>query len=263
MKPHIKNRFFLHALSVGLTLIPVGRVMAQTFTFGPEVQSPPPASTTYDSSTGLFQYTDPTNTSSALAYLPLAGSAAAFITTSSGWTASINASLSASTLIVSGGVEDPHTSVFLGIFAVDGNNNPIHFLNLLMQMNNTAGGDTSDFPLGFYGSAVRVAGGTFLPTPLGNAFAYSNNVETGGDCAILPLAAGTNASGADESVGATNGILTLTYNASTKLITAYFNQEPVAEQSIAGWKQLTLVAEPESYQRYYLRRICCSLVVRE
>ena len=220
----------------------LAKVAAQTYTFGPEVQSsPPPASITYDSNTDFFQYTDTTNTESAKAYLPLSGSAAALVTTSNGWTASINASLSATWLSVSGGVLDPHTSMGLGILAVDGSNNPIHFLLSLMQMNNTAGGDTSDFPLGFYGSAVRVPGGTYLPTALGNAFAYSNNVFTGGDCAILPLAAGTNAAGSDESVGATNGILTLTYDASTTLITAYFNQEPVAEQSIAGWSQLTLV----------------------
>jgi len=175
-----------------------------------------------------------------MAYLPLSGSAAALVITSSGWTSSINANLSATTLIVSGGVADPHTMVMLGIMATNADNNAIHFLVMLNQMNNTAGGDTSDFPLGFYGSAVRVAGGTYLPTPLGKAFAYGN-VNSGGECAILPLAAGTNASATDESVGATNGILTLTYEASTKLITAYFNQAPVAEQSIAGWKELSLV----------------------
>ena len=211
------------------------------YTFGPQVQTTPSASITYDSESDTFQYTDATNTESAGAYLPLSGSAAALVTTLNGWTASINTSLSDTTLSVSGGVDDPHTGVYLGIIAVDGSNNAIHFLIQLVQMNNTAGGDTSDFPLGFYGSAVRVAGGTFLPMPLGNAFAYSNNVYTGGDCAILALAAGTNASGADEWVGATNGILTLTYDASTTLITAYFNQEPVAAQSIAGWSQLTLV----------------------
>jgi hypothetical protein len=210
------------------------------YTFGPEVQSPAAASIAYDSNTDFFQYTDVTNTNSAMAYLPLAGSAAGLVGTSSGWTASINASLSATTLIVSGGVADPHTMVMLGIYADDADNNPIHFLAMLTQMNNTAGGDTSDFPLGFYGSAVRVAGGTYLPTHLGNAFAYGN-ADSGGECAILPLTAGTNASGADETVAATNGILTVTYDASTKYITAYFNQEPVAKQSIAGWKELSLV----------------------
>jgi hypothetical protein len=210
------------------------------YTFGPQVQTTNTASITYNSGTGAFQYTDATNTDSAQAYLPLSGAAAALITTSNGWTASINASLSAAALTVSGGVHDPHTAMALGIFGLDSSNNPIGFQVTLMQMNNTAGGDTSDFPLGFYGSAVRIAGGTYLPTPLGNAFAYSNNLLTGGDCAILPLAAGTNGSAADVTVGATNGILTLKYDPSTTLLTAYFNQEPVAEQSIAGWSQLVL-----------------------
>jgi hypothetical protein len=228
-----------------LVLIAIASMAATQFahaqyTFGSEVQTTPSASIAYNSGTGLFQYTDATNTQSASAYLPLAGSAAAFITTSNGWTASINASLATNTLIVSGGVDDPHTVVFLRLQGVDTNKNSIAFMIQLVQMNNTAGGDTSDFPLGFYGSAVRVAGGNYLPTPLGNAFAYSNNVYTGGDCAILPLAAGTNATSADVSVGATNGMLTLTYEASTTFITAYYNQEPVAETSIAGWSQLML-----------------------
>jgi len=240
MKACVKNLIFLPPLVAGLGLFLADRVTAQTFTFGPEVQTTPSANIVYNSGTGVFQYTDATNTQSASAYLPLAGSAAAFITTSNGWTASIKASLSTNSLIVSGGVDDPHTAVVLRLLGVDTNGNSIAFMIQLVQMNNTAGGDTSDFPLGFYGAAVRVAGGNYLPTPLGNAFAYSNNVYTGGDCAILPLAAGTNSNSADVSVGATNGMLTLIYEASTTFIMACYNQEPVAKTSMAGWSQLTL-----------------------
>ena len=93
MKTSPKNFVLLAMLIAGLGLLLVDRVAAQTYTFGPQIQSTPSASITYDSGTGTFQYTDAANSSDDYAGLPLSGNAATYITISNGWTASITANL--------------------------------------------------------------------------------------------------------------------------------------------------------------------------
>lgn len=46
MKMSIRNLFLLPALIAGFGVVPFGRVVAQPYTFGPEVQSRPSASIT-------------------------------------------------------------------------------------------------------------------------------------------------------------------------------------------------------------------------
>jgi len=225
----------------GPGVLVAGTNPGSSYVFGPEVQASPPGNISYDPVQNVFQYTNLPDTGTALAYLPLSGTQATWISTSSDWTASLDATLAATLLPVSNGGKDPYVNIFLGLIALDSNSNSIHFLNTLVGMNNTDGGDSSDFPPGFYGTAVRVPGGPYSPTPLGNAFAYATNLQAGGSCVILPLAAGTNASPMDVPIGATSGVLTLTCDSSSGSVTAYYNHRPVARQSIAGWKQLQLI----------------------
>ena len=94
MKTVKKNLFLLPALIAGLGLIQATPVQAQ-YTFGPQVQSTNTASITYNSGADMFQYTDTSNLSADSAGLPLAGNAAACITTSNAWTASFTPNLTA------------------------------------------------------------------------------------------------------------------------------------------------------------------------
>lgn len=87
--------YILPVLIAGLGLVLAGRVAAQTYTWGPVSSNTPSASITYDPGTGLFQYTDVANVHDDDAALPLNGTAAAFITASTGWTALLTVNLSA------------------------------------------------------------------------------------------------------------------------------------------------------------------------
>jgi hypothetical protein len=246
MKTSIKNLFLLPTLIASLSLILAGRVTAQTYAFGPEVTTTNTASIIYNSDSNTFQYTNAANSVNENVYLPLTGTAATFITTTNGWTASINVNLSAKSSINTASGEDPHATMLLGVAnSNDLTNHSVGYtvVNLsLDQMNNTGGGDDSDYPDGWYGAAAKFGahlnGAENVTTRLGNS--YTNS---GGGC-YLPLSGGTNASPATESINATNGVLTLNYNASTKTVTGYFNTNPIASYPLAGWGSnppLTLV----------------------
>ncbi|MGA2685655.1 MAG: hypothetical protein ABSF51_11440 [Verrucomicrobiota bacterium] len=49
------NPFLMSTLMAGLSLLSAGRVMAQTYTIGSQVQTTNTASITHNSGTGLFQ----------------------------------------------------------------------------------------------------------------------------------------------------------------------------------------------------------------
>jgi hypothetical protein len=236
MKASLKQFFLLPALIAGLGLMLTGRVTAQTFTFGPQVQTTDSASITYDPVTNTFQYTDAANSSSDFAYLPLSGTAAAFITTSNGWTASLTVNISAGLMTAANGV-DPHVSLILGVAnSNDLTNYSLGYtlVNVLLgQINNTGGGDNDDFPYGFYGTAAKFGasmnGVEDVTTPLDNSYPNS------GGGAYLPLSGGTNDGPVTESISNATGVLTLSYNASTKTVAGYYDATPVASYSLASW----------------------------
>ena len=170
----LKNLFLSPALIAGLSLLLVDRVEAQ-YTFGPEVQSTNTASITYDSGTGTFQYTDAANSTEDHAYLPLTGTASTFITTTNGWTASINVTISARSMTVASGKS---SHVVMGLVVVSGNiGNDVVFI-FSAQDNNTGGGDDQIYPDGWYGTAVRFGAQTNgvenVTTALGNSLPSSN-----------------------------------------------------------------------------------------
>ena len=246
MKTRIKNLFPLPALVAGLGLMLAGRVTAQPYTFGPEVTTTNTASIIYNPGSNTFQYTNAANAVNENAYVPLTGTAATFITVTNGWTASIYVSLSAKSSINTSSGKDPHATMLLGVGnGNDLTNHPVGYTAVsisLDQMNNTGGGDDEDYPYGWYGAAAKFGahlnGAENVTTRLGNS--YTNS---GGGC-YLPLSGGTNASPATESINATNGVLTLNYNASTKTVTGYYNTNPIASYPLAGWGSnppLTLV----------------------
>jgi hypothetical protein len=236
MKPSLKTFFLMPLLIAGLGLMLTGQVTAQTFTFGPQVQSTPSASITYNSGTGTFQYTDAANSTEDYAYLPLIGTAATSITTTNGWTASINVNLSARSMTVASG-KSAH--VVMGLIVVNGND----FVFILSaQDNNTGGGDDPIYPDGWYGTAIRFGaltnGVENVTTALGNSLPSSNG------SVYLPLSGGTSASAGTESFSNVTGVLTLSYNASTSTVMGYYNGTPVGSYSLAGWGSkppLTLV----------------------
>src|ERR1035438_3010177 len=161
MRTPTKHLFLLPTLIAGLGLILAAPAQAQ-YIFAPEVQSTNTASITYNSGTGTFQYTDTNNLSADFAGLPLAGNAAAFITTSNGWTASLTANLS--TRIMPGG--GPYAAMGLSIMI---NANDYNIVEIsLGQANYTGTGGGN-----FYGTEVYFRaltnGMNLQTTPLGSS----------------------------------------------------------------------------------------------
>ena len=232
---------------------------AQQYTFGPEVQSTPSASITYDSQTGTFQYTDTANSSDDSAYLPLTGSAATFITASNDWTASVTVNLSGRSMTATGTDEWPHAFMVLGVLT----SSSTHVIIELIQANNTEGGGSSDYPDGFYGTVARFAakanGVGAVTTPLSNSLSSSG----GGSYLQLSGQTGPPDSPSTESISAVSGVLTLSFNASTDILTGYYNGTPVGSYSLAGWGSnppMTLVVsggsgEGVGVQRARLRQV--------
>jgi hypothetical protein len=209
-----------------------------SYSFGSEVQSTSTATSTHNSGTGTFQYTDAATSTEDQAYLPLSGSAAAFITTSNGWTASLAANILSSSLPCASGRSD---HVVMGLGFINGFPTNVVFI-FLAQENNTGGGDDSIYPHGWYGTAVRFLANknrsVDATTPLGNSLPSSNG------SVYLPLSGGTNAVAGTESISAASGTLTLNYNVATKTVTSYYDGTPVGSYSLAGWglnPPLTLV----------------------
>jgi hypothetical protein len=228
MKIPIKNLFFVPMLVASLGLMLGGRVAAQTYTFGPQVQSTNTASITYNSGTGMFEYIDATNSSKDNAYLPLTGPAASFITTSNGWTASLAANLPATSMTATG-TESPRDGLGLGVISMSLNDFSAIFG--LVQVNNT-GSTAEHFPNNFYGTVASFSAQTNatddVTTPLGASVSVQGH-------SVLVLSGGTNTSAATESIGIASGILTLTFDASTDTLTGYYDGTPVASYSIASW----------------------------
>jgi hypothetical protein len=204
-----KNVFLLPALIAGLGLIPAAPAQAQ-YTFGPQVQSTNTASITYNSGTGTFQYTDTNNLSADSAGLPLAGNAAAFITTSNGWAVSLTANLSARSMPGDG----PY--VAMGLYIIINTNYSDVVEISLSQENYTGTGGGN-----FYGTEVyfeAVTNGQNLPTtPLGSSSSH-------GGTSYQLLSGGTSSPPVTESINAAAGVLTLTNDASTDTLTGYLRR---------------------------------------
>jgi hypothetical protein len=236
-KTRIKDAFLLPLLLAGASLILPSPVTAQCI-FGPQVRRNFASITNYPG-TCSFQFTNAANPTEDYAYLPLAGAAPSFVTTSSNWTASLAVNISTRQMTLSGrnssqalmglvvGSAIPSTGVFI----------------FLGQWNNTGGGDDAIYPDGWYGTAIRFGASTngspVCATPLGTSLTSPacNGV-------YLPLSGTTSASPADVWCSNVTGVVTLTYSASTNTVTGYFNGIPVGSYSLAGWPPnppLTLV----------------------
>ena len=201
-----------------------------SYTFGPQTQSTPSASITYDSGTGLFQYTDTANSTDDSAKIPLTGTAATLITTSNNWTTSLTANISARSMSASVS-ESPHVWMQLAVYYTNGSSTYLLTFSL-QQENNTGGANNENFPNGFYGTGVTLRGRTNgnddVTMPLG-----ASQLIQGGS--VLLLSGGTTASPATESISAVTGVLTLNYNASLNTVTGYYNGAPIGSYSLASW----------------------------
>jgi Beta-propeller repeat len=236
----MKTKRYVNQIHLLAALLLATSVQAQ-YTFGPEVQKTPSANITYDSGTGLFQYTDIADSSDDQAYLPLIGTAATYITTSNGWTVSLTANISARSTTATSD-ETPHVGVSLALLFPNGGSQARITLGL-GQINNTGGASGESSPDGFYGTVVQFAavtsGGANAATPLGGSTHFP-------DGNLLVLSGGTNESPATESLSGASGVLTLGYDASTKTVTGYFNGTPAGSYSPDSWSnnpKLTLAVD--------------------
>jgi hypothetical protein len=225
MKPQVKKLFLLPVLMAGLGLILATRVAAQTFSFGPQVQSTNTASIIYDSGTGTFQYTDAANVSDDFADLHLTGNAATHITTSNGWTASLTANLSQRSMTATSS-KDPY--VGMGLIVVF-NSSSENTVEIGLQQSN----DTGVTNYNLYGTAAifaaKISGQHVQTTPLGGSRLNPDGTS------FQPLSGGIHASPATELINAGSGLLTFTFNASSHTLTGYYNGVPVGGISLAGW----------------------------
>jgi hypothetical protein len=226
-------------LAALLSVILAAPLYAQ-YSFGPQIQSTPPASITYNSKTDAFQYTGPADSTDDHAYLPLIGTAAALITTSNGWSVSLAVNLSARSL-TSTATKTPNAAI--GLYILDSNNIGKNIGIQLAQANNTGQNVSSDVPGDFYGALAK-----FTARPNGDPPADSITLGTSeqltNGASEQILSGGTNDSPATELIGAVNGVLTLAFNPSTETIIGYFNGSPVGGYSLAIWgpnPPLTLV----------------------
>jgi formylglycine-generating enzyme required for sulfatase activity len=235
MRTALKHLSILPMLIAGLGLVLTGRVTAQPYTWGPEFTTTPSASITYTPGTDTFQYTDTANLSDDSAFLPLAGTAATFITTSHGWTASINANLTNRTMTAT---SQYSPSVAMGLAVIYTNVTHVYYVRIVLGQVNNTGGASADNPNGFYGTGVqfvaRIDGNNQVTTPLGSSVLVDGDSE-------LALIAATNASPVTESISAANGVLKLNYNASSTTVTGYYNGTPIGSYSLAGWAYPPLI----------------------
>jgi hypothetical protein len=229
MKLLLKIPFLMTALLVGLGLFMAGRAMAQTYTFGSQIQSTNTASLTYGSGNGLFQYTDASNSSGDTASIPLTGSAATLITSSSGWHASISVNISTKMMTATSD-ESPNDGVGLSVVYLK--DDIEYYVSIVTGQVNNTGDAGLDFPDSVYGTGAhflaRINELNQDTTPLGASQLVSGD-------SILVITETSNAVAATESVGAVAGVVTLGYDASTKIVTGYFNGVPIGNYSIAGW----------------------------
>ncbi len=232
----VKQRIHLGNLllaSAVCAISPAIRANAQ-YTFGPQIQSTASANMIYDPGTGLFQYTNPNSVEDS-AGVPLAGSAANLVTNSTGWTVSINVNIAARSM---GGIANNAPFVFMGLVAYSSDVTQNRFIIEVGQVNNTAGNDSGDVPNGFYGTVVRssaLTNGSYdVLTPLGN----SQGIPSVNPISVYSILSGTTGPAntpVNESFGAMAGVLTLSYNSSTKTLTGYYNGTAVASYAASGW----------------------------
>jgi hypothetical protein len=211
----------------GVALLAAGRVAAQPYTFGTETQTTNTANITYDSGTGLFTYTDAANLTEDHASLPLTGNAAGFITATNSWHASVSINVSAKTMPATAG-NSGEDGVGLTVVYFNGD----YYVSMIGGQINNTGDAVPDFPGHFYGTGAhffaRIDEANQSTTPLGAS------VLVDGDSYLL-LTSQTNLTAATESVGSNNAVVSLDYNASTKIVTGYRNGVAVGQYSIAGW----------------------------
>ena len=219
------SRVFL-ATACAVLLAPSAK--AQTYTFGPPGSSTPSASITYDSGTGMFQYTDAANSWEDYAEIPLAGPVAPFVTTTNGWTASLTVNLSTNVTTATAANSPGNEMGLWIVYPASGGNQTVQVA--LGQINNT-GGASSKYPNGIYGTvALFNTDSGDSTTPLGNSSLFNG-------ASFLVLSGGTNTLDANESITNSAGaaVLTLSYEASTQTVTGYYNGTPIGSYSPASW----------------------------
>ena len=215
----IIRRFFL------ATALFLAASVHAAYTFGPQVQSTPSASITYNSGSGTFQYTDTAHSSDDYAGLPLARNAAPFISTSNGWTATFTVNLSARSMTATSS-EGPY--VGMGLFVIVNNSVGNYVKIALEQANYTDIGDSGSYGTGAVLEA-QINGQDVQTTPLGSSQSGSDGES------FQQLSGGTSTSPATESINAASGVMTLTLNAATDTLTGYYNGSPVGSYSLASW----------------------------
>lgn len=195
------------------------------YSFGAEIQSTSLANITYDSTSGIFQYTDSANPSEDYAGLPLAGNIAASITNTSDWTASLTVNLPARTMTATSS-EEPF--VGMGLFVlVNGSVNNI--IELALEQRN----DTGVPNYNLYGNGVPftalVNGQGVQTTPLGGSQLQHNGTS------LLQLSSGTATGPATETNEAASGVLTLSFSATNDTLTGNYNGTPVGSICLTNW----------------------------
>lgn len=216
----------LHMIQICLLAAMFLAASAQAqYTFGPEIQSIASANITYSSASGIFQYTDSANPGNDFAALPLAGSAASLITTSSNWTASVSADLAQRTMAATGPDE---LSVGMGL-AIEINGSVNNLVYVALEQRN----DTGVTNYNLYGNGVPftalVNGQGVQTTPLDGSQLQHNGTS------LLQLSSGTATGPATETNDAVSGVLTLSFSAATDTLTGYYDGTPVGSISLSNW----------------------------
>lgn len=222
-KSILTRRLLLLFAATTSVLLSAAHAPAQ-YTFGPEIQSTLSANITYSS--GTFQYTDSANASSDFAALPLAGTAATLITTSSNWTASLSVNLSQRTMTATGADE---LSVGMGlVIQLNGSVNNIVYVAL--EQRNATG--VANYNL--YGNGVVLTAqnnGQNIPTTsLGGSELQNNGTSL---LYLPPIGSATGP--ATETNSAVSGVLTLEFNKTSDTLIAFYNGAPVGSISLTNW----------------------------
>ena len=217
-----------HLVLIVVASLAVSQLAHAQYTFGPPQTSNTSETLVYDSTTGIFQYTDAENNANKdNAYVPLTSTGAALITATNGWTASISGSIAANAAAAPG----VRSSIGIGILYTDGEKQYLVRL-YLMQINNTDDSHShlSDPYSHSYGTVV--------------ALDTAGNMGETGFISILPLTGLTLAPVSTESLDEAIGNLTFSYNAAANTLTGYYNGSFVGSYSLKAWGShppLTLV----------------------
>ena len=234
MNTRVRNLIYHILVVIGFGCMLTCRVIAQTYTFGAPYLNGS-ANLTYNSGTGMFQYTDAISGHEDLADLPLTGTAAKFVTTSNSWTASLSVNISAKSMTATS-TQSPRDAMSLGFAFTAAGISYIVFFEL-NQENNTGGYDSngnpdSYVPNGFYGTSVALLAQTNdyndITAPLG-----SSQLVHGVSWVQLSGTTTSPNSPATESINAVTGVLTLSFNSATEIVTGYYNGTAIGSYSLA------------------------------